>query len=95
MRSPGRTNSFTYLILAGASSRIQRSGGVKNSESKCVPRNGARCSTESKVATRLSSRLDEYRLDQAEEIRRSFEGLIGKPAGENLHLVPSSLRIAD
>lgn len=36
-----------------------------------------------KVATRLSSGLGEYCLDQAEEIRRSFEELIGKPGGEN------------
>ncbi len=36
-----------------------------------------------KVATRLSSGLGEYCLDQAEEIRRSFEELIGKPGGGN------------
>jgi acetyltransferase-like isoleucine patch superfamily enzyme len=41
-----------------------------------------------KVATRLSSRLSEYCVDEDEEIRRSFEKLIGKSVGESFHLVP-------
>jgi acetyltransferase-like isoleucine patch superfamily enzyme len=41
-----------------------------------------------KVATRLSSRLSRYRLDDQEEIRRSFEELIGKPVGDSFTLIP-------
>jgi len=41
-----------------------------------------------KVATRLSSKLSEYCMDEEEEIRRSFQELIGKPVGETFHLVP-------
>ena len=41
-----------------------------------------------KVATRLSSRLSDYCMDHNEEIRRSFEELIGKPVGESFHLIP-------
>jgi acetyltransferase-like isoleucine patch superfamily enzyme len=41
-----------------------------------------------KVATRLSSRLSDYCMDENDEIRRSFEELIGKPVGETFHLIP-------
>ena len=41
-----------------------------------------------KVATRLSSRLSEYCMDDNDEIRRSFEELIGKSVGESFHLIP-------
>jgi acetyltransferase-like isoleucine patch superfamily enzyme len=41
-----------------------------------------------KVATRLSSRLSQYCLDDQEEIRRSFEELIGKPVGDSFTLIP-------
>lgn len=41
-----------------------------------------------KVATRLSSGLGDYCVDQNEEIRSSFEELIGKPVGESFHLIP-------
>ncbi|HEY1690402.1 MAG TPA: sugar O-acetyltransferase [Solirubrobacteraceae bacterium] len=41
-----------------------------------------------KVATRLSARLSRYCLDDHEEIRRSFEELIGKPAGDQFVLIP-------
>jgi acetyltransferase-like isoleucine patch superfamily enzyme len=41
-----------------------------------------------KVATRHSSRLSEYCMDQNEDIRRCFEELIGKPVGESFHLIP-------
>ena len=41
-----------------------------------------------KVATRLSSGLSDYCMDQNQEIRRSFEKLIGKPVGESFHLIP-------
>ncbi len=41
-----------------------------------------------KVATRLSSELSAYCVDEAEEIRRAFEELIGKPVGESFTLIP-------
>ena len=41
-----------------------------------------------KVATRLSAKLSEYRLDEAEAIRTAFEELIGKPVGESFTLIP-------
>jgi hypothetical protein len=41
-----------------------------------------------KVATRLSSRLSEYCMDDNDEIRRSFEELIGKSVGESFHIKP-------
>lgn len=41
-----------------------------------------------KVATRLSSKLGQYCLDDQEEIRRSFEELIGKPVGDSFTLIP-------
>jgi acetyltransferase-like isoleucine patch superfamily enzyme len=41
-----------------------------------------------KVATRLSSRLSQYCLDDQAEIRRSFEELIGKPVGDSFTLIP-------
>jgi hypothetical protein len=41
-----------------------------------------------KVATRLSSKLSEYCLDDTESIRRAFEGLIGKPVGDSFTLIP-------
>jgi acetyltransferase-like isoleucine patch superfamily enzyme len=41
-----------------------------------------------KVATRFSSRLSDYCMDQNDEIRGSFEELIGKPVGESFHLIP-------
>lgn len=41
-----------------------------------------------KVATRLSARLSDYCLDEAESIRAAFEELIGKPVGEAFTLIP-------
>lgn len=41
-----------------------------------------------KVATRLSSKLSEYCLDEAESIRTAFEELIGKPVGDSFTLIP-------
>lgn len=41
-----------------------------------------------KVATRLSSKLSQYGLDDQEEIQRSFEELIGKPVGDSFRLIP-------
>jgi acetyltransferase-like isoleucine patch superfamily enzyme len=41
-----------------------------------------------KVATRLSSKLSAYRLDEAESIQKAFEELIGKPVGESFTLIP-------
>ncbi|HTW98685.1 MAG TPA: DapH/DapD/GlmU-related protein [Acidimicrobiales bacterium] len=41
-----------------------------------------------KVATRLSARLSDYCLDDAESIRKAFEELIGKPVGEHFTLIP-------
>ena len=41
-----------------------------------------------KVATRLSSKLSEYCMDEAESVRRAFEELIGKPVGDSFHLIP-------
>ena len=41
-----------------------------------------------KVATRLSSRLSEYSLDEADSIRAAFEELIGKPVGDSFTLIP-------
>ncbi len=41
-----------------------------------------------KVATRLSSRLSQYCLDDQEEIQRSFEELIGKRVGDSFTLIP-------
>jgi acetyltransferase-like isoleucine patch superfamily enzyme len=41
-----------------------------------------------KVATRLSSKLSEYCMDDEEEIRRLFEELIGKPVGDSFTLIP-------
>lgn len=41
-----------------------------------------------KVATRLSARLSELCMDEAESIRQAFEELIGKPVGESFNLIP-------
>ena len=41
-----------------------------------------------KVATRLSAKLSEYRLDETEAIRSAFEELIGKPVGDAFTLIP-------
>ena len=41
-----------------------------------------------KVATRLSSKLSEYTLDDQDAIREAFEELIGKPVGDSFNLVP-------
>jgi acetyltransferase-like isoleucine patch superfamily enzyme len=41
-----------------------------------------------KVATRLSAKLSEYRLDETEAIRTAFEELIGKPVGDSFTLIP-------
>ena len=41
-----------------------------------------------KVATRLSAKLSDYALDEAESIRDAFEELIGKPVDETLTLIP-------
>ncbi len=41
-----------------------------------------------KVATRLSSALSAYGLEEEAEIRAAFEELIGKPVGESFRLIP-------
>jgi acetyltransferase-like isoleucine patch superfamily enzyme len=41
-----------------------------------------------KVATRLSSKLSELCLDEAESIQKAFEELIGKPVGDTFTLIP-------
>jgi acetyltransferase-like isoleucine patch superfamily enzyme len=41
-----------------------------------------------KVATRLSSKLSAYCVDEGEEIREAFEELIGKPVGDAFTLIP-------
>lgn len=41
-----------------------------------------------KVATRLSSKLSAYCLDESESIQKAFEELIGKPVGDSFVLVP-------
>ena len=41
-----------------------------------------------KVATRLSSKLSTYCLDEAESIQEAFEELIGKSVGESFTLIP-------
>jgi acetyltransferase-like isoleucine patch superfamily enzyme len=41
-----------------------------------------------KVATRLSSEISAYCLDEAESIQNAFEDLIGKPVGDAFTLVP-------
>ncbi len=41
-----------------------------------------------KVATRLSSELSVFCVDEAEQIRRAFEELIGKPVDDSLTLIP-------
>jgi acetyltransferase-like isoleucine patch superfamily enzyme len=41
-----------------------------------------------KVATRLSSKLSAYCLDEAESIQEAFEELIGKPVGDSFTLIP-------
>ena len=41
-----------------------------------------------KVATRLSAKLSECSLDEAEPIRAAFEELIGKPVGDSFTLIP-------
>ncbi|HEY1831800.1 MAG TPA: DapH/DapD/GlmU-related protein [Acidimicrobiales bacterium] len=41
-----------------------------------------------KVATRLSSKLSTYSMDETESIRTAFEELIGKPVGETFNLIP-------
>jgi acetyltransferase-like isoleucine patch superfamily enzyme len=41
-----------------------------------------------KVATRLSSELSAYSLDEAESIQKAFETLTGKPVGERFTLIP-------
>jgi acetyltransferase-like isoleucine patch superfamily enzyme len=41
-----------------------------------------------KVATRLSSKLSELCMDEAESIQKAFEELIGKPVGDSFNLIP-------
>jgi acetyltransferase-like isoleucine patch superfamily enzyme len=41
-----------------------------------------------KVATRLSSELSAYGVDQGELIKKTFEELIGKPVGDTFNLIP-------
>ncbi len=41
-----------------------------------------------KVATRLSSKLSAYCMDEAESIQKAFEELIGKPVGDSFNLMP-------
>jgi acetyltransferase-like isoleucine patch superfamily enzyme len=41
-----------------------------------------------KVATRLSSKLSTYCMDEAESIQKAFEELIGKPVGDSFTLIP-------
>jgi acetyltransferase-like isoleucine patch superfamily enzyme len=41
-----------------------------------------------KVATRLSSKLSEYSLDDQDALREAFEELIGKPVGDTFNLIP-------
>ncbi len=41
-----------------------------------------------KIATRLSSKLSEYCLDDQDAIREAFEELIGKPVGDTFTLIP-------
>jgi hypothetical protein len=41
-----------------------------------------------KVATRLSSKLSQYCIDDTEPIREVFEELIGKPVGDKFTLIP-------
>ncbi len=41
-----------------------------------------------KVATRLSSKLSSYCLDEAELIQETFEELIGGPVGDTFTLIP-------
>ncbi len=41
-----------------------------------------------KVATRLSSELSAYCMDEAEAIQKAFEELIGKPVGDSFTLIP-------
>jgi acetyltransferase-like isoleucine patch superfamily enzyme len=41
-----------------------------------------------KLATRLSSKLSEYCMDETEPIRTAFEELIGKPVGDSFWLIP-------
>jgi acetyltransferase-like isoleucine patch superfamily enzyme len=41
-----------------------------------------------KLATRLSSKLSTYCMDETESIRTAFEELIGKPVGDSFWLIP-------
>ncbi|MEO8690518.1 MAG: DapH/DapD/GlmU-related protein [Solirubrobacteraceae bacterium] len=41
-----------------------------------------------KVATRLSSKLSAYCVDEGEQIREVFEELTGKPVGDSFTLIP-------
>jgi len=41
-----------------------------------------------KVATRISSKLSSYSLDQAQLIQKDFEELIGRPVGDAFTLIP-------
>jgi acetyltransferase-like isoleucine patch superfamily enzyme len=41
-----------------------------------------------KVATRLSSQISDYCMDETESIRTAFEELIGKPVGDRFTLIP-------
>src|ERR1039458_318284 len=41
-----------------------------------------------KVATRLSSELSVYRMDEGEASQKAFEELIGKPVGGSFTLIP-------
>ena len=41
-----------------------------------------------KLATRLSSRLSAFCMDEAEAIQKAFEELIGKPVGDSFTLIP-------
>jgi galactoside O-acetyltransferase len=41
-----------------------------------------------KVATRLSSKLSTYCMDEGESIQKVFEELIGKPVGDSFTLIP-------
>ena len=61
---------------------------TKLSSSEPERRSSAELFERVKVATRLSSKLSDYSLDDQDAIREAFEELIGKPVGDTFNLIP-------
>jgi acetyltransferase-like isoleucine patch superfamily enzyme len=76
-------------VLSGAVARVDVVSGIDDNQLLGVRTPEFRAFLERvKVATRLSSKLSRYCMDEAESIQKAFEELIGKPVGDTFNLIP-------